>query len=87
MPRIYLTKGKCTADINFFLINCHKNLMGGTPGSGSVQLLSFFFKDFIHLFLGNRGREGDKQQCVVASCVPPTGDLARNPGRDWESNL
>ena len=25
--------------------------------------------------------------CVVASCVPPTGDLARNPGMcpDWES--
>ena len=32
---------------------------------------------------------GDKHQCVVASHVPPTGDLARNPGMcpDWESNL
>ena len=32
---------------------------------------------------------GKKHQCVVASCAPPTGDLARNPGMcpDWESNL
>ena len=29
-----------------------------------------------------------KHQCVVASRVPPTGDLAFNPGMcpDWESN-
>ena len=42
----------------------------------------FFFKDFIYLFL-ERGREGErgrKHHCVVASCVPPTEDLARNPG-------
>ena len=50
-----------------------------------------FFKDFVYLFL-ERGREGEtqgeKHQCVVASCVPPTGDQARNPGMypDWESN-
>ena len=27
--------------------------------------------------------------CVVASCAPPTGDLAHNPGMcpDWELNL
>ena len=33
-------------------------------------------------------REGEKHQCVVASCVPPTGDLACNPGMcpDWELN-
>ena len=33
-------------------------------------------------------REGEKHQCVVASPVAPTGDLARNPGMcpDWESN-
>ena len=31
--------------------------------------------------------EGEKHQCVVASCTPPTGDLARNPGMcpDWVS--
>ena len=33
-------------------------------------------------------REGEKHQCVVASQVSPTGDLAHNPGMcpDWESN-
>ena len=39
-----------------------------------------------------RGREGErkggKHQCVVASHVAPTGDLAQNPGMcpDRESN-
>ena len=48
-----------------------------------------FFKDFIYLFLERgEGREREKHQCVVASPVPPTGDLACNPGMcpDWESN-
>ena len=49
------------------------------------------FKYFIYLFLerGREGeREGEKHQCVVASCTPTTGDPARNPGMcpDWESN-
>ena len=25
-------------------------------------------------------REGEKHQCVVAFCMPPTGDVASNPG-------
>ena len=35
-----------------------------------------------------KGREGEKCHCVVASCVPPTGDLALIPVTcpDWESN-
>ena len=46
---------------------------------------------FFYLFLdrGREGeREGEKHQCIVASHVPPTGDLAHNPGMcpDWESN-
>ena len=50
-----------------------------------------YFKDFIYLFLerGREGkREGEKHQCVVASHVPPTEDLACNSGMgpDWESN-
>ena len=47
----------------------------------------YFFKDFIYLFL-ERGRKGEKHQCVVASHTPPNGDLACNPGMcpDWESN-
>ena len=34
------------------------------------------------------GREGEKLQCVVASQVSPTGDLAHNTGMrpDWELN-
>ena len=38
-----------------------------------------------------RGREGEREREIhpsVASCMPPTGDLASNPGMcpDWESN-
>ena len=50
-----------------------------------------FHKDFTYLFL-ERGegkeKEREKHRCVVASHVPPTGDLAPNPGMcpDWESN-
>ena len=34
------------------------------------------------------GRKGKKHQCVLASHMPPTGDLDHNPGMcpDWESN-
>ena len=57
------------------------------------NILFFYFKkDCIYLFLERGGgrereREGEKHQCVVASHVPPTGNLARNPGMcpDWES--
>ena len=44
------------------------------------------------MYFRERGREGDrereKHQCVVASHMPPTGDLVRNPGMcsDWELN-
>ena len=43
---------------------------------------------FIYFYRG-REEEGEKRQCVVASHLPPTGDLAHNPGMcpDWESNL
>ena len=50
-----------------------------------------FLKDFIYLFL-ERGegkeRKREKYQCVVASHLPPTGDLAQNSGMwpDWEPN-
>ena len=49
-----------------------------------------FLKDFIYLFFrdGKGERTREKYQCVVASHMPPTGDLACNPGMcpDWESN-
>ena len=40
-------------------------------------------------FRRERGREGQKHQCVVASRAPPTGNLGHNPVTcpDWESNL
>ena len=50
------------------------------------------FKDFIYFIFRQRGwkgeTKGEKHPCVVASHMPPTGDLARNPGMcpDWESN-
>ena len=43
----------------------------------------FFFLKIVFIFrerVREGGREGEKQQCVVASQKPPTGDLARNPG-------
>ena len=51
-----------------------------------------FFKRFYLFIFRERGwegeREGEKCQCVVTSCLSPTGDLACNPGMcpDWESN-
>ena len=41
----------------------------------------------MYLFL-ERGREEEKHQCVLASHMPPTGDLTRSPGMcsDWELN-
>ena len=50
----------------------------------------FVLKRFYLLFIfRERGREGEKHQCVVASHMLPTGDLACNSGimcPDWESN-
>ena len=53
--------------------------------------MDYFLKDFTYLFLERRKeeeKEGEKHQCVVASHVPPTRDLAHSPGMcpDWESN-
>ena len=49
----------------------------------------FSFKILFVLDRGREGeRDGEKHQCVVASCMPPTGDLASNPDMcpDWELN-
>ena len=60
-----------------------------------ITLLLYFLifvKDFylfIYFYTEGKGeREGGKHHCVVASCMPPTGDLACNPGMcpDWEWN-
>ena len=53
---------------------------------------TWLFKIIYLVSFRERGREGEreakKHQCVVTSHVPPTGDLACNPGMcpDWESN-
>ena len=51
---------------------------------------SFFKKYFMYLFLerGERKEKGKRHHCMVASHMPPTGDLAQNPGMysNWESN-
>ena len=54
-----------------------------------LKVFLFFKILFIFRERGEEGeREGEKHQCVVASHMAPTGDLARNPGMcpDWESN-
>ena len=59
------------------------------PSSENVLIYPFLKKDFIYLFLERgEGRKGEKHQCVVASHMLPTGDLACNPGTcpDWELN-
>ena len=58
----------------------------------NLDLISFFKKRFYLFYFRQRGREGEiegeKHQCMVASHVPPTGDLACNQGMcpDWELN-
>ena len=57
--------------------------------AGSSPHLFFFFKRSLFIFRRREGeREGKKHQRVVASCAPPSGDLARNPGTcpDLESS-
>ena len=55
-----------------------------------VSVFAFFFLKILFVCFERgegRGKEGEKHQC--ASQVPPTEDLARNPGMcpDWEPNL
>ena len=52
-------------------------------------ILYFILRVYLFIFReGEERRKGEKHQCVVASLVPPTGDLACNPGMcpDWELN-
>ena len=60
--------------------------------SQCVNIELSFLKNTLFIFRegGRRQveREGEKHQCVVASSMAPTGDLAHNPGMcpAWESN-
>ena len=53
-----------------------------------LDVLHGHFLNILFIYFRQRGREVEKHQCVVASHMPPTGDLALNPGMcpDWESN-
>ena len=71
-----------------FLVLCTYSLPVLTSHPFSIYYY-YFFKDFIYLERGReREIEGEKHQCVVAFCEPPTGDLALNSGicPDWELN-
>ena len=51
--------------------------------AGSQQMVYFFKILFIYFQRegkGRRKRGREKHQWVVASCMPPTGNLAPNPG-------
>ena len=69
-----------------------QRLLWRKPWRNEGDIAKIIFKIFYLLIFREKGREGEreeeKHQCVVASHVPPTGDLACNPGMcsDWESN-
>ena len=54
----------------------------------NCSFCSTFFKRFYLFTFRERGREGEKHQCVVAYHVTSIGDLALNSGMypDWELN-
>ena len=79
--------------IRFMPVPCLVIFMGSaTIFPCSKAIVISFLKKIFDLFILERGREGErdrvKHQCVVASRLPPTADLACNPGMypDWESN-
>ena len=58
----------------------------------NMEMLIFIYLRFYLFMFRQRGRDGEregkKHQCVVASRVPPTGDLDCKTGMcpDWELN-
>ena len=90
LSSLYHIIGFKDAELFFYSYVMYSNYLG--KGMSDIYLaLNNFLKDFIYLFLDRReGRkkEREKHQCMFASCVPPTRDLAVNPGMcpDWESN-
>ena len=67
-----------------FLVSIHSE--GGVKYS--VAGCGFFYLFTFRQRGGQGEREREKYQCVVASRMSPTGDLAHNPGMcpDWELN-
>ena len=69
---------------------CAQQALDSMLSQPRVRFFVLFLK-ILYLFLerGREGeREGEKQQCVVASRAPPTGSLAHNPDKcpDCELN-
>ena len=57
----------------------------------TLPVFHYFLRFYLFTFRKRRREwenEGEKHQCVVASHVPPTGDLVHNPGMcpNWELN-
>ena len=42
-------------------------------------IFTLVISKILFIYILERGRKGEKHQCVVASHMLPTGDLARNP--------
>ena len=55
-----------------------------TLGLAMISFFKILFKDFIYLFLERgEGKEKERERNInvwFASCTPPIGDLAHNPG-------
>ena len=68
--------------LKFPLLRQHPNqLHQKLRGAGQSSIYFFQFRFFYFRERGREGeREGEKHQCVVASHVPSTRDLACNPG-------
>ena len=93
-PPQYMSMGTC----EFFGFSISYTILTSLCVFVPTDYASFFKKDLLFIYKASkfifrqRGRKGEKEgkkyQCVVASCAPPTGDLAHNLGMcpDWESN-
>ena len=84
---------KCELRKIFLIFKCklYMSLAGeiltvytGSSTNNSPSLFLFHFSKVYLFIFRERGREGgrdgEKHQHVVASCMPPTDDLACNPG-------
>ena len=68
--------------------NSHFYFITGQIENEEGQIYFFFKKNYFQRGGREGEKEGEKHQCVAASRMPLTGDLACNPGMcpDQESN-
>ena len=86
MPGLWVSPQLETSEREpMFLLHIEVSLPLFLPpfSSKNNKILKKILRFYLYTFL-ERGkeeeREGEKHQCVVASHVPPSGDLAHNPG-------